>query len=159
MIEDQFAVGDVIDLGDASGLVEDLNLRVTLLRDASGALIAIPNSSIVRVKNLTRLWSRVDFTIEIAYDANLNRALAVLKEVGEEMFNDPEWRDRLLDPPEVLGVDNLAHTGILLRVWIKTEPLQQWAVGREYRYRVWCAFETHDIAIGRPQWINYQSSC
>ncbi|NJL02877.1 MAG: mechanosensitive ion channel family protein, partial [Spirulinaceae cyanobacterium SM2_1_0] len=155
LIEDQFAVGDVIDLGHTSGLVEDLNLRITQIRDASGALITLPNSSITQVKNLTRLWSRVDFSIEIAYDADVRRALAVLKDVGDQMFGEAEWRDRLLNPPEVLGIDHLAHTGILLRVWLKTAPLQQWAVGREYRYRVRLAFEAEGIAIGRPQWINY----
>jgi len=157
LIEDQFAVGDVIDLGNASGLVEDLNLRVTQVRDSSGALITIPNSAITQVKNLTRLWSRVDFTIEIAYDADLRRALEILKEVGQQMFAEPEWRKRLLEVPDVLGVDSVAHTGMLLRVWIKTAPLEQWAVEREYRYRVRLAFEANGIAIGRPQWIAYNT--
>lgn len=157
LVEDQFAVGDFIDLGPASGLVEDLNLRVTQLRDASGALITVPNSSITQVKNLTRLWSRVDFTIEIAYDADLRRALEILKDVGKQMFAEPKWHKHLLEVPDVLGVDSVAHTGMLLRVWIKTVPLEQWSVGREYRYRVRLAFEAQGIAIGRPQWIAYNT--
>jgi moderate conductance mechanosensitive channel len=153
LAEDQFAVGDVVRLNSFQGLVENLNLRVTQLRSSEGKLITVPNSSITAVENLTRSWSRVDFSIEVAYEADLKKALAVLKQVAEQLYEDPEWKPKIPEPPEVLGVDNLSHTGMLLRVWIKTVPLEQWRVGREFRYRVRLAFEDQDVPIGKPQLI------
>ncbi len=153
LAEDQFAVGDVVRLNSFQGLVENLNLRVTQLRSPDGKLITVPNSAIIAVENLTRSWSRVDFSIEVAYEADLKKALAVLQQVAQQLYEDPEWRPKIPEPPEVLGVDNLSHTGMLLRVWIKTVPLEQWRVGREFRYRVRLAFEDRDVPIGKPQLI------
>ncbi len=157
LLEDQFAVGDVIAIGSMSGLVEEMNLRSTRLRNPEGELITIPNGNIAEVRNLTRLWSRVDFTIEVAYDNDPDRVLTLLNNIAQELYRSPEWRDKMPDPPEVLGIEQLSHAGILVRVWIKTAPLQQWVVGREYRLRVRRAFEAHGIAIGKPQWISYNS--
>ncbi|MGL5833705.1 MAG: mechanosensitive ion channel family protein [Waterburya sp.] len=154
--EDHYGIGDVVVIvntsgGKTAGFVENMNLRVTQLRNEEGRLITIPNSAIAQVENLTRIWSRVDFTIEVAYKTNLKIVLALLQEIAQQMYNDPQWRNCLLGLPEVLGVDNLAHTGMTIRVWIKTQPLQQWAVGREFRLRVRLAFEEYDIQIGIPQ--------
>jgi moderate conductance mechanosensitive channel len=153
LVEDQFAVGDVVQLNSFQGLVENLNLRVTQLRSPDGKLITVPNSSITAVENLTRSWSRVDFSIEVAYEADLKKALAVLRQVAQQLYEDPAWQPKIPEPPEVLGVDNLSHTGMLLRVWIKTVPLEQWRVGREFRYRVRLAFEDQHVPIGKPQLI------
>ncbi|XGV97891.1 MAG: mechanosensitive ion channel family protein [Leptolyngbya sp. BL-A-14] len=155
LMEDQFAVGDVVQIGDKSGLVEKLNLRVTQLRNGEGELITIPNSNISDVRNLTRLWSRVDFSIVVAYDNDPQKVLHVLQQVAQQMYHEPEWRDRLPELPDVLGIDELSHTGMLVRVWIKTAPMEQWNVGREFRLRVRQAFETNQIAIGKPQRITY----
>lgn len=149
--EDQFAIGDVIQIGNEGGLVENMNLRMTQLRNGEGQLITIPNSSISQVRNLTRSWSRVDFSIEVAYDADVDEALEVMRQVATQMYDEPEWRDRMPDPPEVLGVDQLAHTGMLIRVWLKTRPLEQWKVGREFRRRIRRALAEHHIPIGMPQ--------
>ena len=149
--EDQYAVGDVIQIGKASGLVESLNLRITQLRNSEGRLITIPNSSITVVENLSKDWSRVDLGITIAYDANVDRAIAVVKQVGEEMTNDPAWKDKIPEPPDVLGVDDIGNNGITLRVWIKTLPLQQWNVAREFRRRLKRSLDDEGIAIGLPQ--------
>ena len=153
--EDQYAIGDVIAVwslaGNTSGLVEDMNLRVTKLRNGEGRLITIPNGAITQVENLTRTWSRVDFTIEVAYDTNVKQALALIQEIAQQMYNEPEWRDRILESPEVLGVDNVSHTGMLIRVWLKTQPQEQWSVGREFRLRVRLALDEHGIHIGTPQ--------
>ena len=155
LIEDQFAVGDVIQVGNKGGLVENLNLRVTQLRNSEGQLITIPNSVITDVSNLTRLWSRVDFTIVVAYENDPEKVLEVLRQVSQQMYDEPVWRDRLLELPDVLGIDDLSHTGMLVRVWIKTAPMEQWSVGREFRLRVRQAFAANHIQIGRPQWVNY----
>ncbi|MEM1370019.1 MAG: mechanosensitive ion channel family protein [Cyanobacteria bacterium P01_H01_bin.15] len=158
LLEDQFAVGDVIAIGSMSGLVEEMNLRSTRLRNPEGELITIPNGNIAEVRNLTRLWSRVDFTIEVAYDNDPDQVLTLLNNIAQELYRSPEWRDKIPAPPEVLGIEQLSHAGILMRVWLKTAPLQQWVVGREYRLRVRRAFEAHGITIGKPQWIAYQAS-
>ncbi len=155
LMEDQFAVGDVVQIGDKSGLVENLNLRVTQLRNGEGQLITIPNSNISDVRNLTRLWSRVDFSIVVAYDNDPQKVLHVLQQVAQQMYSEPEWRDRLPELPDVLGIDDLSHTGMQVRVWIKTAPMEQRSVGREFRLRVRQAFEANNIEIGRPQSINY----
>ena len=158
LLEDQFAVGDVVAIGSMSGLVEEMNLRSTRLRNPEGQLITIPNGNIAEVRNLTRLWSRVDFTIEVAYYNEPDKVLKLLDDIAQDMYALPEWREKMPNPPEVLGIDQLSHSGILIRVWLKTTPLQQWAVGREYRLRVRRAFDASGIAIGRPQWITYQVS-
>ncbi|WP_407896301.1 mechanosensitive ion channel family protein [Scytonema sp. NUACC26] len=150
LMEDQFAVGDVIQIGDKSGLVENLNLRVTQLRNNEGQLITIPNSNITNVSNLTRLWSRIDFSIVVAYENDPMHVLDVLRQISKQLYSEPEWRELLPELPEVLGIDELSHTGMLVRVWIKTAPMEQWRVGREFRLRVRQAFEAKNIQIGTP---------
>ncbi|WP_335213445.1 mechanosensitive ion channel family protein [Nostoc sp.] len=147
LMEDQFAVGDVIEIADKSGLVENLNLRVTQLRNNEGKLITIPNSNITNVSNLTRLWSRVDFSIVVAYENDPKQVLEILKQVSKQLYSEVEWRDRLLESPQVLGIDDLSHIGMLVRVWIKTAPMEQWSVGREFRLRIRQAFEANNIQI------------
>lgn len=157
ILEDQYAVGDVINVGSFGGLVENLNLRITQLRDAEGRLITIPNSEIKIVANLSSRWSRADLSIPVAYNADLDQALYLIDQVGVEMDRDPRWRDRILEKPEVLGVDNFGDRGLIIRVWIKTQPLKQWEVAREYRRRLKKAFDRASIAIPVPQqavWVH-----
>jgi moderate conductance mechanosensitive channel len=151
LFEDQYAVGDVIAVGAVSGLVEHMNLRITQLRNAEGRLITIPNSAISIVENLSKDWSRVDLAIIIAYDANIDQAFEVIKQVGTDMLTDPVWQAQIPEPPEVLGVDQLDNTGITIRIWIKTQPLQQWNVAREFRRRLKNALDAKGISIGVPQ--------
>jgi small conductance mechanosensitive channel len=151
LFEDQYAVGDVIVVDKVGGLVENMTLRITQLRDTEGKLITLPNGSITVVQNLSKDWSRVDLTIEVAYGADLDYALDVIKQVGQQMFSDRDWNGKILEQPDVLGVDKIEHTGILIRVWIKTQPLQQWSVGREFRRRLKNAFDQAGVAIGVPQ--------
>lgn len=154
LAEDQFAVGDVIDLGEVSGLVENLNLRVTQIRSADGELITVPNSAITEVKNLTRTWSRVNFTIDVAYQTDPEKALDVLRQVCQNFYNDPNWHDKAIAPPDVLGIDSISHRGMTISIWIQTLPAQQWAVGREFRLRVRQALEANGIEIGVPRLDN-----
>ncbi|MCY7320521.1 MAG: mechanosensitive ion channel family protein [Phormidesmis sp. CAN_BIN36] len=151
LLEDQYAVGDVIQVGKAVGLVEHLNLRVTQLRNAEGRLITIPNSSIAIVENLSKDWSRVDLAIVISYDANLDQAIDLIKQVGHELDQSADWQSKILGLPEVLGVDDLNNSGVTIRVWIKTQPLQQWNVGREFRRRLKLTMDKQGIAIGISQ--------
>ena len=151
LLEDQYAVGDVITVGEVTGLVENMNLRITQLRNNEGRLITIPNSAIAVVQNLSKDWSRVDIAINVAYGTSPDHALDVICEVAETMYSDREWQPKMPEPPEVLGIDELNHTGILIRVWIKTQPLQQWKVAREFRRRLKLALDQAEIAIGSPQ--------
>jgi small conductance mechanosensitive channel len=149
--EDQYAVGDVIVVGDQGGLVEAITLRVTKLRNLDGELITIPNGSIGMVRNLSSEWSRVNYAIEVGYDADVERVLEVMQDVATQLYQDSQWQEQILETPEILGIDNIAHTGILIRLIIKTQPLQQWAVAREFRLRLKKAFDQEGIEVGIPQ--------
>ena len=157
LFEDQFAVGDVVAISAVSGSVEEMSLRSTRLRNSEGQLITIPNGNIAEVRNLTRLWSRVDFTIEVAYENDPDKVLNLLNDVAQDLYAQPEWLEKMPNPPEVLGIERLSHSGILIRVWLKTAPLQQWVVGREYRLRVRRTFEAQGITIGKPQWVSHNT--
>ena len=151
ILEDQYAVGDVIVVGTLGGLVENMNLRITQIRNNEGQLITIPNSAIAIVQNLSKDWARVDLTIQISYETDPDRALAVLRKLSQEIYAETEWQSKILEIPEVLGIDDLQHSGMLIRIWIKTQPLQQWAVGREFRRRLQMAMQKEGIAIGIPR--------
>ncbi|MGK7950431.1 MAG: mechanosensitive ion channel family protein [Xenococcaceae cyanobacterium] len=160
IIEDQYAVGDVITVGAVSGLVERLNLRITQLRDAEGRLITIPNSSIQTVANHSNGWSRSDIKIPIAYSSDIDKAIKIIQEVGEIISQEAIWAENILEVPQVLGVEDFADRGLVIRIWIKTEPLKQWEVSREFRLRVKKALEAASIPLPIPQqqiWINRSS--
>jgi len=151
LIEDQFGIGDIIEVDNKSGLVENLNLRITQLRNNEGQLVTIPNGNITRVSNLTRLWSRVDFSIVVDYDSDPDFVLDILNQVCVQIYNDSKWQEYLLEMPEVLGIEDISYMGIKVGVWLKTRPLEQWKVAREFRLRVKRAFAEHNIQIGKPE--------
>ena len=150
---DCYAIGDVIKVGEWSGFVENMNLYRTQLRGAEGRLINIPNGQISTVENLTKDWSRVDFAIEIAYDADTHKAIEIIEQVSNQMRSEPQWQDTILEPASILGVDQIAYTGVTIKVWLKTLPIKQWAVGREFRLRIKHAFDQAGISPGIPQQI------
>jgi small conductance mechanosensitive channel len=158
LIEDQYRIGDVVNIGDKGGLVADFNLRITQLRNPDGNLITIPNSSVVEVENLSRDWARSDFQIEVAYDTDVDLALSIVKDTAEQLANDPEWQSIILDTTEFFGVDQLSHNGIVIRIWLKTKPIQQWVVAMELRRRLKKAFDQHGIQIGTPRQVWLQDS-
>jgi small-conductance mechanosensitive channel len=149
LLEDQFGIGDYVEIGTASGLVENLNLRITQIRTDEGNLITLPNSLIAQVENMSRTWARTDFRIEVAYNTDVDLALAVVRETVDDMAQDPEWQSLILDTHELFGIDQISHTGIV--IWIKTAPLKQWMTARELRRRLKIAFDRHNIQIGIPQ--------
>lgn len=151
ILEDQYAVGDYIKVGEVGGMVEKINLRITQLRDSEGQLITIPNSEIKIVANLSSNWARADLYIPVAYQTDVNKALELISRVAEEMSQDSLWRQHILESPQVLGVDNFGERGVIIRVWIKTEPLKQWSVSREFRRRIKVAFDEAGIPIPLPQ--------
>ncbi|PNW47532.1 UNVERIFIED_CONTAM: mechanosensitive ion channel protein MscS [Euhalothece sp. KZN 001] len=161
ILEDQYAVGDVVGIGDATGFVEAINLRITQLRDTEGRLITVPNSEIRTVTNYTSNWSQVDLKIPIAYHSDVEKAISLIEKISDSMMRDQDYRKEILEKPIFLGVDEFSNQGIILRVWIKTKPLQQWPIGREYRRRVKNAFDQAGIELSLPQqkiWISQENS-
>ncbi|MDX2254436.1 MAG: mechanosensitive ion channel family protein [Pseudanabaenaceae cyanobacterium bins.39] len=150
ILEDQYAVGDVITVGNMGGLVENMNLRITQVRNGEGQLITIPNSAISVVQNLSKDWSRVDLMVRIAYDTDPDYALEVFKQLAADIYQEPDWSAKIIEMPEVLGIDELQNDGMLIRIWIKTKPLQQWSVAREFRRRLRLTMQQKEIAIGIP---------
>ncbi len=151
ILEDQYAVGDAIKVGEYGGLVENINLRITQLRDAEGRLITIPNSEIKVVANLSSNWARADLNIPVAYHADIDKALELITQVAESMSQEEDWKTQIIEPPQMLGVDNFVERGAIVRLWIKTQPLKQWAVSREFRRRIKTAFDRAGIPIPMPQ--------
>lgn len=150
LMEDQFSVGDVITIGDASGFVERMNLRITQLRSIDGELITIPNSSISEVRNHTNKWSRANLAIAVGYHTDLDQAMAIIDDVAQGMNRVQPWQELILEPPTVLGVDEFNENHLTIRLWIKTKPLEQWDVGREYRRRLKKAFDRAGISMPLP---------
>ena len=149
--DDRYAVGDIVDIGTVSGMVENINLRITQLRDAEGRLITVPNSAVEIVSNRSSQWSRADINIPVAYQTDINQALGVINQVAQAMTKDAQWQERIWEFPNILGIEQFSDRGILIRVWIKTEPLKQWDVAREFRRRVKIAFDRAGIPIPLPQ--------
>lgn len=153
LMEDHYGIGDVVVIGDMSGFVETMNLRITQLRNEEGRLITIPNGQINVVQNLSKEWSRVDLKIPVALDDDIDQALDLIKQVADDMSQSPEWANLILEEPLLLGVDNIDHTGATVRLWIKTLPLKQWDVAREYRRLLKLAFEKADLDFGVPKQV------
>jgi small-conductance mechanosensitive channel len=159
LIEDQFAVGDVIDVGDAVGIVEKISLRSTRLRDVNGTVWHFPNGEIRRVGNLSQEWSRALLDIGIGYGSNVDEASRIIEEVATEMAGEHDYSALFLDAPQVWGVEDMAADAIVIRLVIKTVPGEQWAIGRELRRRIKLAFDEAGIEIPFPQrtvWLRHE---
>ena len=150
LLEDQFSVGDVINVNGNSGVVEFLSLRRTGLRAIDGTYIIVPNGDIRTVWNLTKDWSRAVLDIDISYDDDIDRAVAVLTEVLDGIQDDPIIGPSILEPAEVLGVEALGPYQVTLRALVKTRPMEQWNVARELRRRIKRALSEAQITIPYP---------
>jgi len=150
LLENQFAVGDVIEVAGHSGVVERMTLRVVMLRDASGALHMIPNGQISTVSNMTRTWSRAVVDIGVAYGSDIDKALAVFKDEADKFAKDEHWAPRFDGDPEVVGVNSLEASQITIRTQFRTHAGQQWAVAREFRRRILTRLAHEGIEIASP---------
>jgi moderate conductance mechanosensitive channel len=148
LVEDQFGVGDIVDLGEASGTVEAVSLRTTRLRAVDGTVWHMPNGEITRVGNMSQHWSRALLDVEVAYDTDLEHARGVIKRVADELWQEDT---SVLDEPEMWGVEQLGAHGVVLRLVVKTTPSAQWKVSRELRQRIKAAFDEEGIEIPFPQ--------
>ena len=150
LIENQYGKGDVVNIAGIGGLVEDVNLRRTLLRDLDGTVHSIPNGEVAVSSNLTRAWSRVNIMISVSYADDLDHVFAVINRVGEDMANDPDWSKDIIAAPKALGVEGFGDSGIDIRVLGDTQPIRQWDVMRELRRRLKKAFDEEGIEIPFP---------
>jgi small-conductance mechanosensitive channel len=151
VFEDQFVVGDQIRVGETLGRVEYLTLRRSVLRTPQGAIVTIPNGQIQQVANLSRDWSQLFLTVNVAPDAVLDRALSVLEHVAVEFRADEVWSAALIDGPRVLGVDAFGPSGAALLIQVRTAPLRQDDVARELRRRIRARFDRENIPVATEQ--------
>ena len=157
IVEDQYGVGDIIDVGDAAGVVEEVKLRTTKIRDVHGVLWHIPNGEIRRVANKSQDWARTVMDIEVAYDTDINHAMTVIKAVADALWEEAKENATILEEPEIWGVESFGASAIAIRLVLKVEPAEQWATAREIRRRLKKAFDDEGIEIPFPQrtvWVN-----
>ncbi|MFZ9309348.1 MAG: mechanosensitive ion channel family protein [Candidatus Nanopelagicales bacterium] len=147
IIEDQFGVGDVVDLGDATGTVEEIRLRTTRVRDLSGVVWYIRNGEIIRVANKSQGWTMASVELPVAYDENLERIRDLVAQVGIAMDEDPQFDDILLSKPEFAGVESVSGEAVFIRIFAKAAPQQQVALARAIRERMKLAFDEAGVKV------------
>jgi small conductance mechanosensitive channel len=150
LLEDQIRVGDVVQIAGKVGLVEKIHLKTTILRDLAGNVHYIPNGTIDSVTNMTKEYSCYVFEVGVAYRENIDEVIEVMKEVDEELRKDPNFKDDILGPLEVFGLDKFADSAIIIKARTTTKPIKQWYVGREFNRRLKMKFNERDIEIPFP---------
>ena len=154
LIEDQYGVGDTIDVGDAIGEVEKITLRTTRLRDVNGTVWYFPNGEIRHVGNQSLGWSRALIDVTVSINSDIDRASEVILAVAEETAREPGYERLFLAPPEVLGVENVGVGGVVIRLVVRTASGEQWAISRELRRRMKLALDEAGIEMPLPQGIS-----
>jgi small conductance mechanosensitive channel len=155
LLQDLVSVGDVADVGGKSGVVESVGLRTVRLRDLSGNVHTVPNSSIDTVTNMTKGYSRYVLDVGVAYREDVDQVMAVLTEIGEEMRTDETYGPDILEPLEIFGVNELGDSAVVVRARVTTKPIKQWGVGREFLRRIKIAFDQRGIEIPFPHQTVY----
>ncbi len=150
ILEDQYGVGDVVDLGEASGTVEGVGLRTTRLRDVAGVVWFVRNGEIVRVGNKSQGYAQVILDVPVAHETDLDVARRAMQEAGDALVQDEKWADKVLGEAESLGVEEITATAIILRLQLRTQTADQWRVARELRLRVAQRFAELDVASPFP---------
>lgn len=150
LLENQVRTGDVAIINEIGGLVEKIQLRTITLRDFSGTVHIIQNGKINSLANMTKEWSAMVFDIGVAYKEDVDRVIHIMKEVGDGMLEDPEFGSLIIEPIEVFGLDEFADSAMVIKARLKTRPIEQWSVGREYRRRLKIAFDKNNIEIPFP---------
>jgi len=150
ILENQLRVGDVAIINGTGGLVEKINFRTTVLRDLGGVVHIFPNGTISTLSNLTNEWSASVFEIGVAYKENTDQVIEIMQQVGQTMLNDESFGPLMLAAPEIFGVDKFADSAVIIKGRIKTKPIRQWEVGREFLRRIKFAFDEHNIEIPFP---------
>ena len=153
ILENQYRIGDAIDVAGVSGMVESVTLRRTVLRDLEGRVHIIPNGEIKIVSNLSKEWARSVLDIGISYREDLDRIIALFSQIGKEMETDERFKETLLEPLQILGVERFGESQLVIRLAVKTAPLKQWEVSRELRKRIKNRFDEEGIQTPYPHRI------
>lgn len=153
LLENQYAVNDVIQIGEITGSVERVTLRTTILRDLHGCVHFIPNGEITRVSNMTHGWARAVIEVGVAYTEDLDHVMSVLMDLANAFRDDPEYRDKILDDPTMLGVDSLGESAVIIKFFLKTKTHQQGSIKREMQRRIKKRFDELRIEIPYPHQV------
>ncbi len=156
ILENQYRVGDVVCFDGTCGLVEDITLRMTILRDLDGTVHHIPNGEIKKASNLSKSFARVNLDIGVSYDSDIEKVIKVVNRVGDELVNDPKWKEFIIKPPQFLRIGEFADSAIIIKILGETKPLKQWDVAGELRKRIKIAFDKEGIEIPFPQRVVHQ---
>ena len=155
LLEDSIGVGDVVEIAGVGGLVEEVRLRTIRLRDLSGNVHVVPNGSVDKVKNMTKDYSYYLFDLGVAYREDVDEVMAVVQEIAEGLRADESFAADILEPLEMLGVDQFADSAVIIKCRIKTVPIKQWRVGREMNRRIKKTFDAKGIEIPFPHHTLY----
>jgi small-conductance mechanosensitive channel len=147
LVEDQYGVGDIIDAGEAAGVVEGVGLRTTRIRDVNGTLWHLPNGEIQRVGNMSQEWARTLLDVGVSYGTDIDQAAGIILDVATRMAAEDDYVPAFLDEPEIWGVERLGPDSVDIRLVVKTKPGDQWGIGRELRRRIKLAFDAAGIEI------------
>jgi small conductance mechanosensitive channel len=153
MLENQYRIGDVVDIEGLSGAVEDISLRKTTLRNLDGTVHHIPHGSITKVSNLSKDFARVNMDMGVAYSTDIEQLIRVINETGKELAADPAFSDSIISPPQFLRVNEFADSAIVVKILGDTKPLKQWEIAGEFRKRLKYAFDREGIEIPFPQTV------
>ena len=156
LLENQYRVGDVVDLDGSSGVVEEMTLRATVLRDMDGNVHHVPNGSIERASNMSKSFSGINLDIGVAYDSDLDKVIKIINDTGQQLAQDKDWKDNIIDPPHFLRVQELGDSAVVVKVTGKVKPMKQWATTGELRLRLKQAFDKAKIEIPFPQRVIHQ---
>ncbi len=155
ILENQIRVGDVVSINQTSGIVEKIELRTTTLRDFSGTVHVFQNGKINSISNMTKDWSAIVFDIGVAYKEDTQAVIDIMKQVGDELMEDSNFKNDIKEPIEVFGLNEFADSALVIKARFKTKPIHQWRVGREYRKRLKEAFDKNNIEIPFPHTTVY----
>lgn len=158
ILENQYRIGDIVTIDEAGGLVENISLRMTTLRDLDGTVHHIPHGEIKKVSNLSKDFARVNLNIGIGYNSDIDQAIKVVNKVGEDLSLDSYWKELIIKPPQFLRVDDFGDSSIVIKILGETQPLKQWEVTGELRKRIKIAFDIEGIEIPFPQRVIHQAN-
>ena len=158
ILENQYRIGDVVNFDGTGGLVEDISMRMTTLRDMNGTVHHIPHGDIKRVSNLSKHFSRINLNIGISYRSKLDHVIEVVNRVGMELSEEPVWKEFILKPPQFLRVDDFADSAIIIKILGDTQPLTHWEIAGELRKRLKIAFDKEGIEIPFPQRVIHNAN-
>jgi small conductance mechanosensitive channel len=156
LIENQYSVGNVVRIANVTGVVEDITLRMTVLRDEEGAVHFVPHGQVTLVSNLTHGWSRAVLRISIGYGEDADRAMSALMQVARELQGDEQFGQFIVGDPEMQGIDAFGDSAVVIKLLVTTKPLKQWAVKRELLRRIKRKFDELGIEIPFPQMVLHQ---